>query len=74
MPGLDGTGPMGLGPMTGRGLGWCRFYYGGYSPGFWRGWFPGWGWGFGRGFGLGMGWRWRRGWGWGRRFWPPFWW
>lgn len=23
MPGYDGTGPMGLGPMTGRGLGYC---------------------------------------------------
>jgi len=23
MPGLDGTGPMGMGPMTGRGRGMC---------------------------------------------------
>ena len=23
MPGLDGTGPLGQGPMTGRGLGFC---------------------------------------------------
>jgi len=23
MPGFDGTGPRGLGPMTGRGLGFC---------------------------------------------------
>lgn len=23
MPGLDGTGPFGLGPMTGRGMGYC---------------------------------------------------
>jgi hypothetical protein len=23
MPGIDGTGPMGFGPMTGRGLGMC---------------------------------------------------
>ena len=23
MPYLDGTGPMGLGPLTGRGLGYC---------------------------------------------------
>jgi len=23
MPGLDGTGPLGLGPMTGRGRGFC---------------------------------------------------
>jgi hypothetical protein len=25
MPGLDGTGPAGRGPMTGRGFGRCRF-------------------------------------------------
>ncbi len=24
MPGRDGTGPMGRGPLTGRGLGFCR--------------------------------------------------
>lgn len=23
MPGLDQTGPQGMGPMTGRGWGWC---------------------------------------------------
>ncbi len=23
MPGFDGTGPMGLGPLTGRGMGYC---------------------------------------------------
>ena len=23
MPGFDGTGPMGTGPMTGRGMGYC---------------------------------------------------
>ena len=23
MPGGDGTGPLGQGPMTGRGMGWC---------------------------------------------------
>ncbi len=28
MPGGDGTGPLGLGPMTGRGAGWCA----GYGP------------------------------------------
>ncbi|MGQ9695784.1 MAG: DUF5320 domain-containing protein [Thermodesulfobacteriota bacterium] len=27
MPALDGTGPMGLGPMTGGGRGWCNPYY-----------------------------------------------
>ena len=38
MPGRDGTGPLGLGPMTGGGRGWCnpnfRFFnqpfFGGY--------------------------------------------
>lgn len=51
MPGGDRTGPMGMGPMTGRAAGYC----GGYpAPGFmnagpgYRGW--------GRGWGLGMGW------------------
>ncbi len=24
MPGLNGTGPMGAGPMTGRGMGYCN--------------------------------------------------
>jgi len=35
MPFGDGSGPMGYGPMTGRGLGWCstRFYSGrDFSP------------------------------------------
>jgi len=55
MPGGDGTGPAGLGPMTGRAAGFCA----GYSmPGFMnpiggRGY-----WGWGRGFrGGGRGWR-----------------
>lgn len=42
MPRFDGTGPWGLGPMTGRGMGFCspgRGRYGlGYGPGFGRGW------------------------------------
>lgn len=47
MPGGDRTGPMGMGPMTGRGLGYC----GGLgAPGYASG-APGWGAGFGRGFG-----------------------
>ncbi|ADE56168.1 DUF5320 domain-containing protein [Aminobacterium colombiense] len=29
MPGYDGSGPRGQGPMTGRGFGYCRF--GGYG-------------------------------------------
>ncbi|RKY02435.1 MAG: hypothetical protein DRP55_02870 [Spirochaetes bacterium] len=62
MPGLDGTGPLGLGPMTGRGLGYCatpsssnRYrWFGPYGP--WGGW----------GLGWGRGWRWQAGW------WPPY--
>ena len=59
MPGGDRTGPLGAGPMTGRGAGFCA----GYSmPGYanpisGRGWF-----GFGRGrgwFGRGGGRGWR---------------
>ena len=57
MPAGDRTGPLGLGPMTGRGAGYCagygvpgymnpwggRGYYG-------RGWYGGWGRGGGRGW------------------------
>lgn len=32
MPGMDGTGPMGMGPMTGGGRGWCNPYYAGMRP------------------------------------------
>lgn len=52
MPGRDGTGPMGAGAMTGRGMGLCA----GGVPGY----------GTGRGLGLGLGWR--RGFGCGRGF------
>ncbi|RLB09399.1 MAG: hypothetical protein DRG27_04490 [Deltaproteobacteria bacterium] len=55
MPGLDGTGPWGLGPMTGRGLGLCN-PYGPFGRGWW---WRGRGFGFGRGWGRGFGWRWR---------------
>jgi len=53
MPGGDGTGPMGEGPVTGRGMGRCTGYpVGGYNPA------PGWGGGFYRcGRGGGRGWR-----------------
>lgn len=65
MPGFDRTGPLGEGPMTGRGLGYCggrvgwprfgggRGFGGGWGRGFgWRNRFnaPGWGW---RGYGAG---------------------
>ena len=55
MPGGDGTGPAGMGPMTGRAAGYCAGYP---TPGFANP-VPGrgaWGWGRGRG-------------GWGRRNW-----
>jgi len=62
MPGGNGTGPTGLGPMTGRGAGFCAGYA---APGYvnsagGRG--MGMGWGRGRGGGFGRG----RGFGWGR--------
>lgn len=54
MPAGDRTGPMGMGPMTGRADGYC----GGYDmPGYAN---PT----FGRGFGLGWGGGWGRGWRW----------
>jgi len=31
MPGLDGTGPMGMGPMTGGRRGWCNPLWAGYG-------------------------------------------
>jgi len=46
MPGMDGRGPAGEGPMTGRGLGRCT------KDGEGTGWF---GRGLGRGLGRGMG-------------------
>jgi len=32
MPGFDGTGPMGQGPMTGGGRGFCAMPYRAYGP------------------------------------------
>ncbi len=60
MPGGNGTGPMGMGPMTGRAAGYCAGYdrpgYANPVPG--RGFGRGAGFGFGRGFGGGgRGWR-----------------
>ncbi|HIJ72289.1 MAG TPA: DUF5320 domain-containing protein [Planctomycetes bacterium] len=57
MPGGDGTGPAGMGPMTGRAAGFCAGYQvpGYMNPVGGRGY-----WGWGRGF---------RGGGWGRRNW-----
>jgi len=64
MPALNGAGPQGQGPRTGRGLGNClptgRTNWSGYGRGwfglgrrFGRSWF---GRGLGRGFGFGRGW------------------
>lgn len=70
MPFGDGTGPLGLGPMTGRKAGYCAGYpvpgfMNPYVPGFGRGFFwrraffgyPFFGFGRGRGFGRGFFWR-----------------
>lgn len=64
MPRGDGTGPIGMGPMTGRGAGYCVGYVapGAANPAFGRG--------FGMGFGRGRGWgRGFGGGGWGRCNW-----
>ena len=34
MPGFSGTGPMGAGPMTGAGQGFCNPAYASYWPGY----------------------------------------
>ena len=52
MPGRDGTGPVGQGSMTGRGLGPCG---NGIPWGTARGFGPGMGMGMGLGKGIGMG-------------------
>ncbi len=63
MPGFDGTGPMGAGPMTGGGRGMCNpgerpYAFGGrgFRQGFGAGFGPGFG--RGRGYGRGYGRRW----------------
>jgi hypothetical protein len=83
MPAGDRTGPRGLGPMTGRGMGYCRGYdmpgYANLPPrrGFGMGWGGGRGrgWGGGFGFGRGRGWGggfgWGPGWGGGFGYYPP---
>ena len=60
MPGGDGTGPMGAGPMTGRAAGYCAGYP---VPGYMNPAVGGWGRGFGRGWGRGGGRGRGRGWG-----------
>ncbi len=65
MPGGDRTGPTGMGPMSGRGAGYCAGYpVPGYAnPVPKRGFAFGRGRGFGYGRGLGLGFRGGRGWG-----------
>jgi hypothetical protein len=68
MPGFDGTGPMGAGPMTGGGRGLCNSAYAGYGPGYGRGFGYGRGYGRGRGFRKGFGAGYGRGFGYGRGY------
>jgi hypothetical protein len=49
MPGFDGTGPRGMGPLTGGGRGFCRPWGMGRMYGYGRRY------GFGRGYRFGMG-------------------
>ncbi len=82
MPGYDATGPLGWGPRTGRGFGFCYPGYGPAGPYGWygrgvgRGGFP-WGGGRGRAWGGGRGWAWRAMAGWNQPYWgaypPPQW-
>lgn len=73
MPGFDGSGPMGAGPMTGGGRGYCNPAAVGYGRpyGYGRGmaYGRGFGRGYGRGYGLGRGFG--RGYGWGYVPYPP---
>ena len=79
MPGGDGTGPMGMGPMTGRAAGYCAGYgmpgfmnaLGGRGYGRVYGGGYGRGGGRGRGFGRGMGWGRGVGWGAGPGYYAP---
>jgi hypothetical protein len=61
MPRFDRTGPMGAGPMTGGGRGFCNPAYAGYGVGYGGG--LGYGRGRGRGYGPGFG---------GRAFYPAW--
>jgi hypothetical protein len=65
MPRFDGTGPMGAGPMTGGGRGFCNPGGAAYGPSYGRGFGYGRGYGRGRGFrrGFGPGPGWGRGYG-----------
>jgi hypothetical protein len=77
MPGYDGTGPKGKGPLTGRGMGFCAITEEEYKklkeeqskeyPETYEEFVNGRGRGWGRRRGCGMGWRHRHGWRGGRR-------
>lgn len=58
MPRGDGTGPAGMGPMTGRGAGYCAGYA---TPGYLNPGGRGMGMAWGRGGGAGLAMAWRRG-------------
>jgi hypothetical protein len=68
MPGFDGTGPRGMGPMSGRGRGFCAISREQFDKGFFGRFGRGLGRGFGMGRGLGLGRRFRNRGGWGRGF------
>ncbi len=61
MPAGDGTGPVGMGRMTGRAAGYCAGYetpgYANPGPRMGMAWGRGWGGGWGGGWGRGRGWR-----------------
>ncbi|MFO7743304.1 MAG: DUF5320 domain-containing protein [Anaerolineae bacterium] len=61
MPAGDGTGPMGMGSMTGRAAGYCSGYdvpgYANPGPRMGMAWGRGWGGGWGGAWGRGRGWR-----------------
>jgi len=56
MPGLNGRGPMGAGPLTGRGRGFCGIADPGYGRRFFWNRGPGLRMGYGPGFGRWAGW------------------
>ena len=74
MPGLDGTGPQGEGPMTGGGRGFCNPAGAANRPRYGWGYGYGRGWGFRRGFGprYGLGFGYGRGFGWGGAYAPAY--
>jgi len=68
MAGFDGTGPRGMGPMTGRGRGFCAVPKEQFDKDAFERFGRGMGRGLGRGFEMGLGRRFRNRGGWGRGF------